>query len=494
MLWGRRRTLTAAITATTLTAVLLLTGCSAQVDAGSAGAVEAERELSGIDGVRSVRGSGTNNLPFAGTVSVVVTADDDLSDAQLLRVTHEVGRWIADASGQGTTYSGSMEADGFDFPVRRHASENEELLSVVDRFRGDDRWLGGRVSAPEPSGTGGGRIALAVRHPGDLVRGWEAVRKTMASSGWETATASASWWQTPPEERLPSDDAELQITDHVPGSDDTVGDPSVEIAAYERVTAAHEVTRASVAPGRIHLHLTDLDDVRDATALARQAAPDAQVIVDGGIVTKDVPQGDDDLPDAADYDEADRLAAVAVRPGVTAVSVTPTGLRVTVDDPDEVLATATALAAAAPADPVTSIRVGPQEAADGAGDAADQDIASNADRLSVSGSPEMLDASIQVGTQLRGFPPASSEQFDTNESVAATLSDVEQVPAFVEALRPVLPDGTGLHVRLAGRGTGGTTQLTLRNGVLTAEPLRNGEERGTDRTDLERALQDAWNR
>lgn len=94
---------------------------------------------------------------------------------------------------------------------------------------------------------------------------------------------------------------------------------------------------------------------------------------------------------------------------------------------------------------------------------------------------------------LRGFLPASSEQFDTNQSVTATLSDVGQVPAFVAAVRPVLPDGTGLRVRLADRGTGGITDLTLRDGELTAEPLRDGEERGADRTDLERALRDAWN-
>ena len=188
------------------------------------------------------------------------------------------------------------------------------------------------------------------------------------------------------------------------------------------------------------MHLADLDDVGDATALARQVAPGAQVIVDGGIVTKDEPRSDDDLPDADDYAEVDRLAAVAVRPGVTAVSLTPTVVDVTVDDPDEVLATARALVAVEPADPVTSIRVGPQKAADGTGDAADQDLASDADRLPVDGSPAMLDASIQVGTKLRGFLPASSEQFDTNQSVVATLSDAGQVPAFVEAVRPVLPD------------------------------------------------------
>lgn len=75
----------------------------------------------------------------------------------------------------------------------------------------------------------------------------------------------------------------------------------------------------------------------------------------------------------------------------------------------------------------------------------------------------------------------------------ATLSDAGQVPAFVEAVRPVLPDGTGLSVRLAGRGTGSGTELTLRDGELTARPLRDGAARGADRTDLERALQDAWN-
>lgn len=494
MLWGRGRTRTAALTATTLTAVLLLTGCSADVDAGSAGAVKAERELSELDGVRSVRGSGTNNLPFAGEVSVTVTADDDLSDDDLRRVTHEVGRWIHDASGPGTTYHGSMEADGFGFFLEGRASENDELLAVVDRLRGDDRWLGGDVDAPSASGSAGGNIALTVRDTDDLVSGWDAVRKVATSSRWDTASTSASW-SADQSDDIPAYRApDLRIANDVAGTDDTVGDPTPEITAYERVRAAHEVTRASVSPGRLLMHLADLDDVGEATAIAQQAAPDAQVIMDGGIVTKDESRSDDDLPDADDYAEADRLAAVAVRPGVTAVSLTPTVVDVTADDPDAVLATATALAAAAPADFVTSIRVGsPADAADGDDDAADWDATDDTDRLSVSGSPAMLGASIQVGTVLRGFLPASSEQFDTNQSVTATLSDVGQVPAFVAAVRPVLPDGTGLRVRLADRGTGGITDLTLRDGELTAEPLRDGEERGADRTDLERALRDAWN-
>ncbi|WIE76685.1 hypothetical protein [Curtobacterium sp. MCSS17_007] len=494
MLWGRRRTRSAALTAGTLTTVILLTGCSAHLDAGTAGVERAQRELSALDGVQSVNGSGANNLPFAGEAIVTVTADDDLSDADLRRVTHEVGRWIHDTSGPGTTYRGSMEADGFAFSLEGRASEDDRLLAVVDRLRGDDRWLGGDVDAPSASGTGGGRIALTVRDADDLVSGWEAVRRTAASSGWHTASTSASWSSAQPDVIRSYDVPDLRIANDVAGTDDTVGDPTPEITAYERVRAAHDVTRASVTPGRLLLHLADLDDVGDATAIARQAAPDAQVIVDGGIVTKDEPRGDDDLPDADDYAEVDRLAAVAARPGVTAVSLTPTVVDVTVDDPDGVLATATALAAAAPADPVTSIRVGPQtDAADGNDDAADRDAADDTDRLSVNGSPAMLGASIQVGTKLRGFLPASSEQFDTNQSVAATLSDAGQVPAFVEAVRPVLPDGTGLYVRLADRGTDSTTELTLRDGKLTAEPLRDGEERGAVRTDLERALQDAWN-
>ncbi|MCL9664282.1 hypothetical protein L2091_03455 [Curtobacterium albidum] len=499
MLWGRRRTLTAAVTATTLTAVLLVSGCSANVDAGTAGAARAEHELSELRGVRSVRGSGTNNLPFAGTVQVTVTTDDDLSDADLRRVTHEVGRWMHDATTAGTTYSASVEADGFDFSVKGRAAENDQLLAVVDRLRGDDRWLGGKVTAPAGSGIRPGSVGLDVRERADLVRGWGAVREAADASGWRSPTLTASHWSTPPTDRLPSDEADLQISDRIAGADDstgaddTVGDPTPEIAAYERVLAAHEVTRASVTPGRLLLHMTDLADVGDATAIAQQAAPDAQVIVDGGIVTKDEPRGDDDLPDAADYAEADRLAAVAIRPDVTAVSLTPTVVDVTVDDPDQVLATATALAAAAPAAPVESIRVGPQKATDGTDDAADRDAAGDADRLSVNGSPALLGTSIQVGATLRGFLPASSEQFSTNQSVTATLPDVGQVPAIVAALRPVLPDGTGLHVRLADRGTGSITDLTLHDGELTAAPLREGEVRGGDRTDLERALQDAWN-
>lgn len=408
MLWGRRRTRSAALTATTLTALLLPTGCSAHLDAGTAGLDRAERELSAVDGVHSVSGTATNNLPFAGQAFLIVTADDDLSGAALRRVTHEVGRWLHNESGPGTTYRGSMEADGFGFSLKARASENDELLAVVDRLRGDDRWLGGDVDAPSASGTGGGRIALTVREADDLVSGWDAVRKAATSSRWDTASTTASWSADQPDDLPSYQTPDLRIANDVAGTDDTVGDPTPEITAYERVRAAHEVTHASVTPGRLLMHLADLGDVRDATAIAQQTAPDAQVIVDGGIVTKDEPQGDDDLPDADDYAEADRLAAVAVRPGVTAVSLTPTLVDVTVADPDAVLATATALAVAAPADPVTSIRVGPKADTTNGADGADRDAADDTNRLSVDGSPAMLGASSQIGTALRAFLPASS--------------------------------------------------------------------------------------
>lgn len=65
------------MTAAGVTIAVMLSGCSVHVNAGSAGATKAEQALSEIDGVRSVSGLGTNNLPFAGTVSAFVVTDDD---------------------------------------------------------------------------------------------------------------------------------------------------------------------------------------------------------------------------------------------------------------------------------------------------------------------------------------------------------------------------------------------------------------------------------
>ncbi|MBT2501098.1 hypothetical protein [Curtobacterium sp. ISL-83] len=484
MLWGRRRARLTAAAAGVVAATLLFTGCSAHLDAGTSGSQLAERELSQLDGVQSVRGSGTNNLPFSGAVSVDIVARDGLPDSRLQTLTDDVGRWVVKHSGSGTTYSAHLEADGFGFSLRRRASENKRLLTVVDSLRKGGRWLGGSVTSDAPGGTNTARIDLAVKTPADLLTGWTTVRKAGSASGWKDVAVSASAWNTPPKDTELLRNADLSITDSVAGTKGTVGDPTPEVSAYQQVVAKHRVTDATVSPGRVHLHLADLADVADAAAVIKRVAPATDAVLDGGIITKEFPESDGSLSKGADYAEADRLAAIANHAGVTAISLRPDWVTVTANGPGNVAPIARALAAASPAAPVTSIDVGSNARA------ADGDVTAG---LLVSGAPTLLVTSAQVGEQLRGYLPASSSLFPSRKAVTATVPDVGAVSALVRALKPLLPDGTSLSIALPGGSVGDSAHLTVHGGTLTIDPVRDGSTSSATTTALNTAGRDAWN-
>ncbi|MFZ6991168.1 hypothetical protein ACO0E1_04700 [Curtobacterium sp. RRHDQ66] len=279
MVWGRRGG-RAAVAGVAL--ALVLAGCSTHVNAGSAGVDKAEQALSRIDGVQSVRGNGQNSLPFAGTVSAFVTTDDDLSDEQLRRVTDEVGRWVSRTSNASVSYGAHIETDGFGFFVGRRASENAEILHVVDGLRDGGRWLGGNIRSAGESGTEQASIELHVRQPSDLVSGWDAARDAASGSGWKTVSVSAEAWNHPRKDALDRYNPDFSIANHDGAGKDGIGDPSPEVSAYRQVVAKHTVTGASVEPGRIHVHVADAADIADATAVIERAAPDTAAVVDGG--------------------------------------------------------------------------------------------------------------------------------------------------------------------------------------------------------------------
>ncbi len=461
-------------------ATVLLTGCSVHLNAGTAGEEKAERELSEIDGVAVVSANGLNSLPFAGTVSTRVVTDDGLSDAELLTLTDEVGRWASRHSGPGTSYdSPRIRADGFEFFLGRTGGETRRILDVVDPLRKGGRWLGGEISSDGPSGTSPAYVSVFADDPADLVAAWDAAKGAAAASGWNDVSAQAAAWNEPPGDVLLPEHADLRIDDRPVGGGGPTGDPSAEVAAYERVVAEHRVTTASITPGRLHLHLADLRDVSDATAIVQRVAPDTDAVLDGGVVTKEDDPGVTGRtpPSADEYAEADRLAVVADGPGVTAIALRPERVEVTADDADTVLTTAAALAAAEPEDPVTSVSV--QVDGDESG-------------LAVTGSPAHLAEAVAIAQQLQGFQPARAGVTATNASVEAAVQDVSEVADLVRPLRSLLPEGTAVLVRSAGRSLDAAASLTVVDGVLTVDPLPSGETSTPERTELGEAARDAW--
>ncbi|WP_139200654.1 hypothetical protein [Curtobacterium sp. MMLR14_010] len=482
---GRRRPrLTAATTAAGVAIAVMLSGCSMHVDAGSAGARKAEQALADIDGVRSVSGMGTNDLPFAGTVTAFVVTDDDLSDTELRTVTDEVGRWAVQHSGASVTYSARIEADGFGFYVARHRSENTPVLAVVDDLRAGGHWLGGTISSGDGPGAGNGSIQLDVERPSDLVRGWDAVQEVGAASGWKDVSLSADAWNTPETTALSRRNPDYSISNADSRTNDVNGDPSAEVAAYRAVTAKHTVTSASVQPGRLHVHLDDAADIADTAALIKQAAPETAALVDGGIITTDDSADDGERPDPGAYVEANRLARTIDRPGVSAIVLRPAWVTVTADGTDNALSAAATLAAASPAKPIQTLEVGSSKAAlEDRGE----------DGLLLSGSPSRFSDAVDVGRELTGFLPTRVSLFDATASVSVSVAKVEDASALAAALKPVLPDGTRLAVDIAGQPVETSADLTLHDGALSVDALRSESQRNDTRTRLGNAVRDAWN-
>jgi hypothetical protein len=250
------------------------------------------------------------------------------------------------------------------------------------------------------------------------------------------------------------------------------------------VTAAHSVTSASVQPGRIHVHLADAADIADGAALIKSAAPDTAALIDGGIITTDDSGDDGEKADPGEYGEANRLAQTVDRPGVAAIVVKPAWVTVTADGTDNALSAAATLVAASPTKPIQTLDVGSSKAAlEDRGE----------DGLLLSGSPSRFSNSVEVGRQLTGFLPARVSLFDANASVTATLTTADDAADLVAALKPVLPDGTGLQVRIAGQPSETWAELTLRNETLSVDALRSESQRNDTRSRLGTAVRDAWN-
>lgn len=425
MLWGRRRTRVAAAAAVTA-AALLLTGCSAHLDAGSAGANKLQAELGKIEGVRSVYTDGQNNLPFAGTASATVFTDDDLPDEKLQQVTDDVGRWVTSHRG-AVTYSSSIDSDGFDFTVADRAAANKKTLAVVNGLRGDDRWLGAAIDGNNDSFS----LDLQPKSPTDLLAAWTAVQAAAAKSGWSDTTVSASAWNKP---------GRITMLRFRPDFSVTGKDPSAEITAFQDVAAKHEVTAAAIEPGRLHLHVADAADVADATAISGRAAPETVAIIDGGIIRKTSTSGNDNRPVASDYAEADRLAAVAVRPGAVAINEEPGRLTVTASGTGSALAIGEALTDAQPAAPVVSILIGSSAAA------ADR----KNDGLLLESSPAQLADAVQMGKVAADFLPARVTAEAGKVSLSGTVQQPSDAGRFAAAVKPVLSDGARFVVNVAG--------------------------------------------
>jgi hypothetical protein len=334
------------------------------------------------------------------------------------------------------------------------------------------------------SGRGSSSIQLDVERPSDLVRGWDAVQRVGGTSGWKDVSLSADAWNRPEKSTLTRHNPDYSISNADSRAEDVNGDPSAEVAAYRAVSEAHAVTSASVQPGRLHVHLADGADIADAGALIKRAAPDTVALVDGGVITTDDSGDAGEKADPGEYGEAKRLAHTIDRPGVSAIVLRPDQVTVTADGTDNALSAAATLVAASPATPVQSLEVGSSKAAL-------EDRAE--DGLLLSGSPSRFRDSLTVGRQLTGFLPARVRLFDANAAVTVTLATAEDAPALVEALKPVLPNGTALQVRMAGKHSETWAELTLQDGDLSVDALRSESQRNDTRTHLGDAVRDAWN-
>jgi hypothetical protein len=306
---------TAPLIAFALMVALALAGCG-PINAASGAQDAFTQHMQGQPGVAEVAASGSNNLPFTGSVKVTVTLDQGSDTATLTAVIDRMASFVADYP-YNVTWMMRAALDGYTMAVVTSEAANAEMIALFESVRSTDGVLGGSL---------GDSSTLSIAVATDAV---DVLERLLALDFTGPVTVL-------------TDDGVIKIT-----STENGALPAAEIAAVDAVAAQYTILTAVIQPGSVTLRLQTDPDVIGASALVK-TLPGAGAIafaITGGIVTREG-EGSFALVNPI-------IEQATALPDVVAISAEPDVLGFTVTTTDAVAALEQLLATSSSADSIT---------------------------------------------------------------------------------------------------------------------------------------------
>ncbi|MFD3484199.1 hypothetical protein [Streptomyces sp. NPDC058665] len=234
----------------------LSSGCA--IDKGTALAADFEKDWAGTADVVRIHTTKNNTLPFAGSSTGVLVLAEGTSADRVSERAAELGDYVA----RHKKITGRITADGITFTVFADKGRTREVLALWRSLTVDDHVVDGDINdASRKAATGWRSEFTAADATGAMT-----VFKDMVSDGgrYRPLSGVASLKVSTGRDVLPGLSVETAF-------DGTL--PTEAIAAYEAVTARHEVAGAGLQPDRLSIVVADGADLADADEVARSAAP-----------------------------------------------------------------------------------------------------------------------------------------------------------------------------------------------------------------------------
>jgi hypothetical protein len=442
-----------------LALALGLAGCSNHLDAGSGAGEDFAEHFRAVDGIASVDGNGTNNLPFSGAASVRAELDPHLSDARVTQLVDDMGRYMADNTNGSLSWSGRVVVDGYEIPLATKKAPNHRLLAALETVRHDERFAGGEID--------GFDVAIGAADPHDLVAAWDRAREVAdaVSDGSSRATvayagggdddtgrypwSSAAWV-------LSSSDRDARDFPDVAQPPSVAGTPTPSPTAASalplrpsdlgplvgRIAAVAGVVGAVVTPSTVAVHTeTAAQSAGVRSAVAALLPSGVQLLVSGGAVHRS---------GTGDYGAPDRMVAAVTAAGVHVqrVEETPTSVGFVVSDVTAARAVASAVGAVADPGHVGQIDIVADPRALSTDRQPDRGFA-------VSAPPDAVVRAAEITSAVAPWSPARIE-LPTIEGGQTQLwlsaSSTTDFPALTRTVRRLGLDGASGQVQLGSDG------------------------------------------
>lgn len=270
----RASTMRAVSLAVAAALMLALTGCG-PVDAGSSAADAFERDFADVDGVASIETGAHNDLPFMGSVDAHVTAQTDLSDAEVDELAATFSEYMRSHSanvGWNSSLTAGAVTVGVDEDEEtsaKHLEVARDLMAVPHVQRVEV----GLAFSDE-------RVLVSVDSPEMLTQGYLAAASAVRSLGVTDGRSNAHAITGSPGFGIDDMSWDGDAPDIMPA-----------LTAYEMIRTRFTLSGAAVTPDELHVRTASDDDVSALQEFVSSLSTPADLAIDvqGGVTTMSEP-------------------------------------------------------------------------------------------------------------------------------------------------------------------------------------------------------------